>query len=352
MKRATPLSIAALNLAITDGGREIQLLPAGPRFRARDGRPKDVADGWQINREIAERLIAQLQAQVNPIVIDYEHQTLAAATNGQPAPAAGWFHPSKLVWREGEGLFATEVEWTAAAQRMVDAKEYRFISPVFPYDKNTGEVRGLLHAALTNNPALDGMADVSALAAACYAAQLSVENPMDQELLDRLRKALGLAADAEGPAVLAALNQLLGAHETFAALTNTVTADRDQRIAALTASQADPAKFVPMDVYAKANQAVADLSTKVEQFERKEILAEGLSSGRILPHAKAYAEGLSLAALKSFVAQAQPMPALANPQPTNQVPASPAADLSPEQVAICRMFGNDPEQVKKTMGAQ
>jgi phage I-like protein len=81
-------------------------------------------------------------------VIDYEHQTLNAATNGQPAPAAAWF--STLEWRDGDGLYATDVQWTERAAAMVAAGEYRFLSPVFCFD-NHGNVKALLHAALTNN---------------------------------------------------------------------------------------------------------------------------------------------------------------------------------------------------------
>ena len=93
----------------------IQLFPAG-EFRARDGRPTECA-AWLMTREIAERLIAAADARDTPYVLDYEHQTLRAAKNGLPAPAAAFF--KKLEWRDGEGLFAIDVEWTAAAAAMV-----------------------------------------------------------------------------------------------------------------------------------------------------------------------------------------------------------------------------------------
>ncbi|MEH5891141.1 phage protease, partial [Enterobacter roggenkampii] len=146
----------------------IQLFPAG-EFRARDGRPTECA-AWLMTREIAERLIAAADARDTPYVLDYEHQTLRAAKNGLPAPAAAFF--KKLEWRDGEGLFAIDVEWTAAAAAMVEAKEYRFISPVFSYDK-TGQVMELLNAALTNTPAVDGMEEVLLAAASLMAAHLT-----------------------------------------------------------------------------------------------------------------------------------------------------------------------------------
>ncbi|WP_338299071.1 phage protease, partial [Escherichia coli] len=114
--------------------------------------------------------------------IDYEHQTLRAVNNGKPAPAAGWF--SQVEWREGAGLYAIGVEWTENAAAMIAAGEYKFISPVFGYNKR-GEVIELLHAALTNTPALDGM-DAVMLAAASRLASLSTETEtttVDEELL-------------------------------------------------------------------------------------------------------------------------------------------------------------------------
>ena len=84
---AEHLGVAAMALAVTsqDNGW-CQLLPAG-HFKADDGRPHDVAGNhWYIGAEIAARLIAQVDERVNPLVIEYEHQTLNAENNGQPAP--------------------------------------------------------------------------------------------------------------------------------------------------------------------------------------------------------------------------------------------------------------------------
>ncbi|WP_233443774.1 phage protease [Enterobacter asburiae] len=104
----------------------IQLFPAG-EFRARDGRPTECA-AWLMTRKLQSALLPQLMPAI-PLTSWTTNQTLRAAKNGLPAPAAAFF--KKLEWRDGEGLFAIDVEWTAAAAAMVEAKEYRFISPVF-----------------------------------------------------------------------------------------------------------------------------------------------------------------------------------------------------------------------------
>lgn len=156
-------AVAVLSLGLMS--REpttFQITPDGI-FRARDGRPAHL-QGWKIDGAIAQRLIGKLRARQTPIVVDYEHQTVNAERNGRPAPAAGWIDPATVEYRPGRGLFA-EIAWTPHAKKMIETGEYKFLSPVLPYDTSTGEVLDLLHVALTNFPAVDGMEAVAALAA-------------------------------------------------------------------------------------------------------------------------------------------------------------------------------------------
>lgn len=142
---------------IAGPGNEFRIMPAGV-FRAVDGRPHGLG-GWQLCRDAALAIVRMADARSTDFVIDYEHQTLNTASNGQPAPAAGWF--KHLEWREGDGLYVTDARWTERASAMIKAKEYRFISPVFHYDKY-GNVLDIINAALTNNPALDGLTELAA----------------------------------------------------------------------------------------------------------------------------------------------------------------------------------------------
>lgn len=91
-------------------------------------------------------------------MIDYEHQTLNKEKNGQPAPAAGWIHA--LQWAEGKGLYAL-AELTEQARARIKAGEYRYFSPVIQYSAKTGEITKLLMGALTNSPAIHGMAAIA-----------------------------------------------------------------------------------------------------------------------------------------------------------------------------------------------
>lgn len=160
----TPSSVGMLAMCSVElprlqadaGMVDIQLTPQG-EFRPRDGR-KMVVPSWRIDATIAARVIERFQARTNPLVVDYEHQTLHKEANGQPAPAAAWV--LSLQWREGSGLWAT-AQLTPRAADLIRAGEYRFISPVFRFDPATGEVISIEMVALTNNPAIDGMAPLA-----------------------------------------------------------------------------------------------------------------------------------------------------------------------------------------------
>ena len=139
-----------------------RLLPAG-FFNAVDGRPFDTPTRkWYLDGNIAQGLSAKVKAAQNELVIDYEHQTLLAEQNGQPAPAAGWF--KDVEWREGSGLWI-KARWTPRALEHLSNGEYRFLSAVFPYDKITGQPTSLHSAALVNRPGLDGVTAIGALSA-------------------------------------------------------------------------------------------------------------------------------------------------------------------------------------------
>ena len=166
---------------------QAQLLPAG-EFAARDGRPGP-GKTWKLDDAAGTALAATLNAiaQRTPISIDYEHQTMLARSNGQPAPAAGWI--TAVDWRAGEGLFA-QVNWTERARGHINANEYRYISPVIVYDA-AGHVVGLHNAALVSVPAIVGMEPVVAALAALIEHPPATKDPvMDRKLL---AAALGLA---------------------------------------------------------------------------------------------------------------------------------------------------------------
>ena len=170
-----------MNGSQTNRINSARIIPAGD-FRARDGRPVGLP-GWRINSQIASNVIALASQRKDAFVIDYEHQSLS----GNDAPAAGWF--KRLEWREGDGLYMADISWTDRASAMLAASEYRYLSPVFRFDKDTGDVQEVFSVALTNTPALDGLADLAA--ASLSIGGLSVQahfEPWNNEQIANLRQ--------------------------------------------------------------------------------------------------------------------------------------------------------------------
>lgn len=323
MRTRTAVAVLAFTPAATGA---IHLLPAG-EFRALDGRPTDVKS-WRLDAPLAEALIASARARATDYVVDFEHQTLLTKENGQPAPAAGWFR--ELEWRD-DGLWAA-VSWTERAKQMIEAGEYRYISPVFAYDRQ-GRVVGLRHAALTNDPALDALGEVAALAAARF-------DPKEQSMkLEQLIAALGLAADATDADALAAVAGLKQ------------QADEAQaQIAALKAQQTpDPAKYVSVDTMQALQTQVAELSRQINTKEVDDLVEVALSEGKLLAAQEAWARDLGakdIAALKSYLASTVSIPALKGMQTGGRQPADPQCPngLNAEQLAVCRAMGIDPKE--------
>ncbi|MGZ8238285.1 MAG: phage protease [Methylobacter sp.] len=164
----------------------IHLMPSG-EFSGRDGRGP-----WAMHNADAVIAASAAFAGKKPIPVDYDHQIDMAGKNGQPAPAAGWI---KQLQARADGLWGL-VEWTAKASAHLDAKEYRYISPVFNHTPS-GEVTRVLRAALTNNPALELTAIASVQGADLQA----------QPMLE-LCSLLGLSGDADMTAIVQAVRDL------------------------------------------------------------------------------------------------------------------------------------------------
>lgn len=348
--------IAALTVDITPGQTALKLLPAGT-FRARDGRPTE-CPYWQMDAALAAALVIAAAQRQTRYVIDYEHQTLYSQVNGQPAPASGWF--GTLEWRE-DGLYATDVEWTARAAAMIDALEYRYLSPVFAYDKD-GRVIALLHVALTNNPALDELPELQRAALSRLAGTLSPTpatetTPMDiEELLAQLRWLFGLPTEADQAAAQAALSALisqLSDGKGMAAASvdlRQLLASQQTQIAALSANQADPARFVPIATMQAMQQQVATLSAQLQSGSQEQLISAALADGRLLPAQEAWARelaGSNLAALTSYLATAPRIAALSGTQTGGKPPAADTStNPDADTLAICQQFGLDPATLK------
>lgn len=334
------IGYAALSFAISPNAQgEIQLTPAGV-FRGRDGRPVEV-DGFRIDARSALKVAALAAARKTPFVIDYEHQTLASEKNGQPAPAAGWF--KNLEWREGAGLYATDVEWTVKARAHIDAGEYKFISPVFSYHPKTGEVLQMHMAALTNNPALDGMDAVAALATEFFNRPGSGQSQEDRPM-KAIAILLGLAEDASEADITAAVTAL----KTKTGEQDTQNTALKTEIAALKTQNPDPAKFVPIETVTQLQTNLAALTTRLNDGELESVIKGALDDGKLLPAMEGWARDLGksdLAALKTYIEKNPAIAALKGTQTGGRGPAGSGGMVDDAtNTAVMKALGMTPEQ--------
>lgn len=353
------LAATALAAATPDSGRVLlQVLPAQD-FTPGDGRPMDVP-AWRIDARIAQRVVDAFAARGQPLVIDYEHQTLHAESNGQPAPAAGWIHG--LRWVDGEGLFA-EAELTERARQLIAGGEYRYFSPVMAYDGTSGRVQQILMGALTNNPAIHGMraVDLVAAATARFDDRPETQTEITVDLLAKLLAALGLPADATEDQALARAADLMAesqaAHEALeltaeadaAALTAAVTALKAKAVTATRAAIPDPAHYVPVAVVQELQASVAALTASQQAREAEDLIAPALADGRLLPAEEPWARSLvtsagGVAALSELLKVRQPIAALAGTQTGGKPPRTDEAHgLNETELAVAAACGLTPE---------
>jgi phage I-like protein len=355
MKRSplpTILALAAcafeLQGALPDGLVELQLTPAG-EFRPSDGRKMDVP-AWRIDAAIAAEVIARYAERANPAVIDYEHQTLHKETNGQPAPAAAWIR--ELVWHEGRGLFA-RAELTLRAREAIAAGEYRYISPVFEFDARSGAVLAIHMAAITNTPAIDGMAPLALRAAATFGHSIHHEEPaMKTKLLLAICSLLALnpetttedqAADALATFdPLAKVRGAIGVDKAVDAATVVAACTALKTKADATATP-DPAKFVAVGVVSELQAQVAALSAQNTARAVDDLVKPALADGRLLPAMEPWARelgGKDIAALTAYLDKAPKIAALQGTQSGGEAPvAGNEHQLTAAEIAVCASTG-------------
>lgn len=314
----------ALNFSIKDMATVpdwIMLLPAGPEVTGRDGR------SWRLDQQT---VLASFGAANLDLPIDIEHATELKAPEGQPAPAVGWVKELELR----EGAVWGRVEWNNEGGFMIADKQYRYISPVFLYDKQTMQIMRLTSAALTNQPNL-------ALPALN---REGTKQPQLEEskMLKKILAALGLAETVDEATALNAVGKLK---------TDLATALNRAEIPSLD-------KFVPRGDYdavmARATNAEQKLVDQQKADQEKAINTEidaALAAGKITPASKDFyvascrAEG-GLAAFKKFIAAA---PVVAKPSGLDG--QDPDKDkglaLNADQSKIATMFGNTAEDLKK-----
>ena len=315
----------------------IHVLPAG-RFFGRDGRgPYALED--------AQAVVAASLDQAMPkgIPVDYEHQTENAPKNGQPAPASGWI--TALEARE-DGIWA-HVEWTERAAAFIRAGEYRYVSPVFFYDKKTGAIQAIESVALTNLPNLGGLKAIAT----------------KEKNMNGLKERLGLSPDATDVEVSQALAALVAERDGLKAAMreigraaqckSTDLADVGKAVAALAASaqNPDPAKFVPIELYNAAGRELAEMKAAQAKAAAASLVDTARQAGKISPAMEAWARDYASKDPEGFAAWSESAP---DQRPggdkataAKATPPGDAGRLTEEEKAICRNCGISEEDYIK-----
>ena len=297
----------------------VELIPPGPDVVGRDGRRWTMTD--------AEAVIAASAVdEAHPLPLDWEHATEVRASAGLDAPAAGWIEQLEA---RGGGVWG-RVAWTPKGRDQVANREYRFLSPVFGFDKLTGQIIRLVSAGLTNTPNLP----LTALNREGLNREQPEEPPLS--LANQLRKALGLADDASDEAIVSAVAEAKAANRP---------------------AQVDLTKYAPRADYDRACNRVteleAEIKTRDEQARATAIEAEltaAQEAGKIAPgsveeyRAMCKAEG----GLDAFKALVKTLPVIVPEaeRPGRKPPNNDAAGsgLTEEEKAVCRALGQTEEE--------
>ncbi|MGM5088008.1 phage protease [Rhizobium sp. 814_E9_N1_1] len=193
MEKAINSIIRALNHADATAPEWLHLLPAG-EFTGVDGRGPYAAPDM-------DALISLFNREGHKLAVDENHSTDLAAKKGHSAPARGWVVE---LQKRDDGLYG-RVEWTPEGERMVTAKEYGFLSPVFNHTTaKPFKTTKVLRVSLTNDPNLTDLK--------------SLHSQQETAMLEQLRKVFGLPETADEATVLAAVTAAHSAQTAGAAL--------------------------------------------------------------------------------------------------------------------------------------
>lgn len=309
----TAVGINAQELEVPGHAPEwIPLVPAG-QVVGRDGRE------W-VN-DSPELVIGAFAAGGADLPVDLEHATELKAPQGDPAPAVGWIQELQIR----DGHIWGRVEWTEAGRNAVESKSYRYVSPVFVFERASKRVVALTSAALTNRPNLFLQA---------------LNGQEDRMTLEELLAALGLPKGTTFEAALAHIGKLKG-----------------DLVTATNAAASPPLdKFVPRADFdaalARATNAEASLTALNQQAKDKDIKAaieKALAEGKITPATVDYhkAQCALEGGLERFDAYCKAAPVIADPSRMDNKQPDGGAPIDDVQRAVNAMMGIDDETFKK-----
>ncbi|WP_339863209.1 phage protease [Paremcibacter congregatus] len=337
-----------IDLVAGTNSQWVQLLPLG-NFSGSDGRGP-----YQINdpKTVIEMTAAHSVGRDLPV--DYDHQTEFANKNGKPAPAAGWI--KEFDARE-DGIYG-RIEWTEKAAAAIQAKEFRYISPVFFHTKD-GRIGRIDSAGLTNKPNLQ----MKALSSQ----QQTLGNDMNLNKL--LIKLFGLADDATPEQISAHAQGLVEGDDQAKAAMSTLTtalglgaeATTDDLVKAVQSVQEksgsntpDPDKFVPMAAFKELQTEVKSLQSQSQTNAADSAVEKALADKKITPAMEDWAKSYHKRDPKGFEDYISTAPVLSLNAAHVEAgdPKGDGKGLSADEKAVCAQLGMSEETFIKERGDQ
>lgn len=361
--KLTAIALLAAALSM-QASADVHLLPAG-EFVGMDGRPGN-AITWKLSDAEGVKLAATLTARHTKVrfQFDYEHQLMNAESNGQPAPASGW--GGAFEWRNGDGLYALDVQWNARALAMIEANEYKYISPVLVYDKKTGEVVDLLNAALVGRPNLElNPVAQERVAAMNASAKSPFTNPKENPPMTvalAILMALGLQADNTEAQALAAIDGLKTKSTSVLALNSALGIDQAaDEATAVTAIAALKAQSVTggdttLAMIRGMQAELATLKAAANAQAVEGLVQAALTAGKLVPAQVVWAKQLGQVDIAQLSAFLKDAPTVAAGLASTQSKGEPERDaagkavLSAEQKAMCAHMGLTEDQFRVGAG--
>ena len=184
-------------LAVDGSPHPVQVAPFGEfqgvKHKA-DGTTEPFAQN--LDRAAFERILNAWQAKGAPeLLVDADHDS----ANGGSTRAYAWAANLRI---ESDGLYA-DFKFTDEGAKVVNDREYRFVSPVFSLSED-GEIASLESIALTNRPNLP----VSCVLNRESAGVVTVEDTKEKPNMEKILSALGLGPDASEDDAVAAIETM------------------------------------------------------------------------------------------------------------------------------------------------
>lgn len=315
----------------------VHLIPAGA-IRTRDGRGPYRLDD-------AAAVIAASMPDA-PLPIDENHAIDLAAPAGGPSPARGWIMELQA---RADGVWG-RVEWSDTGRALLAERAYRGISPHIVTDRS-GRVLAIRRASLVNAPNLTDLATLNAEQEAH-----NQETTMD---IANLREALGLPADADEAAIVAAASAARAASQQ-ASMHATVIADIGKAVGAAAGSDAtavlgavraavDPAKMVPAEQVAALQSQLTELMKNTAREKATSFIDGAIGAGRVgLKPLRDHYIARHMADPAAVEKEIGAMPSLHNARPGSVTPPNAQSDaLSDEEAQVVALMGIDKDAYLK-----